>query len=163
VNIAMILTANNLVKSFGENKVLRNVSFQASGGKTLGLLGRNGAGKTTAIRTIMNVFPPDTGDILLDGRPLRHTDVRIGYLPEEKGLYPKTKIRDQLVYLAELRGLGRRAAGEAVTRWLDRLEMGDVLGKKLETLSKGNQQKIQLAMALLADPEIIILDEPGSG
>ena len=159
----MQLSLMHLVKNFGEKEVLRDVSFSAEGGKAMGLLGRNGAGKTTSIRIIMNVFPPDQGDVLLDGQPLRHSRVRIGYMPEEKGLYPKIKIKDQLTYLAELRGLSHRDAKSSVLRWLDRLEMGEYLDKKLETLSKGNQQKIQLAVALLADPEIVILDEPFSG
>ena len=159
----MQLSLVHLVKNFGEKEVLRDVTFNAEGGKAMGLLGRNGAGKTTSIRIIMNVFPPDRGDVLLDGQPLRHSKIRIGYMPEEKGLYPKIKIKDQLTYLAELRGLSRREAKKSVLRWLDRLEMIEYLDKKLETLSKGNQQKIQLAVALLADPEIVILDEPFSG
>lgn len=159
----MNLVVSKIIKNFGAKEVLKEVSFEVGSGKALGLLGRNGAGKTTAIRTIMNVFPPDAGEILLDDNVLRHTDARIGYLPEEKGLYPKTKIRNQLIYLAELRGLGRKQATAAVIHWLDRLEMSDVLDKKLETLSKGNQQKIQLAAALLTDPDIIILDEPFTG
>lgn len=159
----MNLVVRKIVKNFGEKEVLKEASFEAFSGKALGLLGRNGAGKTTAIRTIMNVFPPDAGEILLDGKVLRHTNARIGYLPEEKGLYPKIKIRDQLIYLAELRGLDRQEAFAAVARWLNRLEMSDMLNKKLETLSKGNQQKIQLAAALLNDPDIIILDEPFTG
>ena len=157
------LSLMHLVKNFGDKEVLRDVSFSAEGGKAMGLLGRNGAGKTTSIRIIMNVFPPDSGDVLLDGQPLRHSKIRIGYMPEEKGLYPKIKVKDQLTYLAELRGLNRREAKSSVIRWLDRLEMGEYFDKKLETLSKGNQQKIQLAVALLADPEIVILDEPFSG
>lgn len=159
----MQLSLLHLVKNFGEKEVLRDMSFSAEGGKAMGLLGRNGAGKTTSIRIIMNVFPPDRGDVLLDGQPLRHSRIRIGYMPEEKGLYPKIKIKDQLTYLAELRGLNRREAKNSVLRWLDRLEMSEYFDKKLETLSKGNQQKIQLAVALLADPEIVILDEPFSG
>lgn len=159
----MQLSLVHLVKNFGEKEVLRDVTFNAEGGKAMGLLGRNGAGKTTSIRIIMNVFPPDRGDVLLDGQPLRHSKIRIGYMPEEKGLYPKIKVKDQLTYLAELRGLSRREAKSSVLRWLDRLEMSEYLDKKLETLSKGNQQKIQLAVALLADPEIVILDEPFSG
>ena len=159
----MKLELIRLVKRFGEHEVLRQVSFTAASGKALGLLGRNGAGKTTTIRTIMNVFPPDEGDILLDGKPLRHTGIQIGYLPEEKGLYPKIKIRDQLTYIGELRGLTRAQARQSVVYWLERLEMSEYLDKKLETLSKGNQQKIQLAVSLLANPDIIILDEPFSG
>lgn len=159
----MQLDAIGLVKSFGSNLVLDQVSFSARSGAAIGLLGRNGAGKTTTIRTIMNVFPPDEGQILLDGKILRHSNARIGYLPEEKGLYPKIKIGNQLVYLGELRGLTRKQAKESMHKWLERLDMLDIIDKKLETLSKGNQQKIQLAVTLLADPQIVILDEPFSG
>jgi ABC-2 type transport system ATP-binding protein len=159
----MQLDAIGLVKSFGSNLVLDNVSFSARSGAAIGLLGRNGAGKTTTIRTIMNVFPPDEGQILLDGKPLRHSKIRIGYLPEEKGLYPKIKIGDQLIYIGELRGLSRKQAQTSMNSWLKRLDMLDIVNKKLETLSKGNQQKIQLAVTMLADPEIVILDEPFSG
>jgi ABC-2 type transport system ATP-binding protein len=159
----MQLEAVELIKRFGSNLVLDQVSFSARSGAAMGLLGRNGAGKTTTIRTIMNVFPPDSGEILLDGKKLRHTGSKIGYLPEEKGLYPKIKIGDQLIYLGELRGLSRSKAKESMISWLKRLDMMDIIDKKLETLSKGNQQKIQLAVTLLADPEIVILDEPFSG
>ncbi|NLW12538.1 MAG: ATP-binding cassette domain-containing protein [Clostridiaceae bacterium] len=159
----MQLDAIGLVKSFGPNLVLDQVSFSARSGAAIGLLGRNGAGKTTTIRTIMNVFPPDEGQILLDGETLRHSKTRIGYLPEEKGLYPKIKIGDQLIYLGELRGLSRKQAKVNMQKWLERLDMLDIIDKKLETLSKGNQQKIQLAVTLLADPQIVILDEPFSG
>ncbi len=159
----MLLTVNHLQKSFGSNRVLSQVAFQAESGSALGLLGRNGAGKTTTIRIIMQVFPPDQGEILLDGIPLRNCAVSFGYLPEEKGLYPKQTIRNQLVYLARLRGLSLGKARQAVQTWLDRMDLAQYLDKKLETLSRGNQQKIQLALALLHDPDIIILDEPFSG
>lgn len=159
----MELQINNLCKSFGPKQVLSDVSFTAAQGLAMGLLGRNGAGKTTTIRIIMHVFPPDSGKVLLDGRPLHPDKVAIGYLPEEKGLYPKYKIGDQLLYLGQLRGLSRRKAADATARWLKRLSLEEYFDKKLETLSKGNQQKIQLALALLADPQIVILDEPFSG
>ena len=159
----MTLEVRSITKSFGPKEVLREVSFTARSGAALGLLGRNGAGKTTAIRIIMDVFPADTGDVLFDGKHIRQADVRVGYLPEERGLYPKVPIGRQLSYLARLRGLTRTEATASVHHWLDRLGMQDVHDKKLETLSKGNQQKIQLALALIADPQIIILDEPFSG
>jgi ABC-2 type transport system ATP-binding protein len=159
----MQLDIKNISKNFGTKQVLDKVSFTATQGSALGLLGRNGAGKTTTIRIIMNVFPPDDGEILIDGRHLQSTDLKIGYLPEERGLYPKITIERQLIYLARLRGLPVKAARNSVHDWLERLSMTEYLNKKLETLSKGNQQKIQLALALLADPDIIILDEPFSG
>ena len=159
----MILELRNIEKSFGEKKVLTGVSFQAEGGKAFGLLGRNGAGKTTSIRILMGVFPANGGEVLIDGAPINYKKVQIGYLPEERGLYPKKIIIDQLVYFAELKGMKRKDAVKAVDYWLKRLGMEEYRNKKLETLSKGNQQKIQLITALAHDPHIVILDEPFSG
>ena len=159
----MILELNNIEKSFGEKKVLTGVSFKAESGKAFGLLGRNGAGKTTSIRILMDVFPANSGEVLLDGKPIDYNKIGIGYLPEERGLYPKKTIIDQLTYFAELKGLSAKAAVKAVDYWLDRLGMSEYRGKRLDTLSKGNQQKIQLVTALAHDPDIVILDEPFSG
>lgn len=159
----MILELKDIRKSFGDKRVLSGVSFQAAGGKAFGLLGRNGAGKTTSIRILMNVFPSDSGEVLIDGHPIDYNQVKIGYLPEERGLYPKKIIADQLIYFAELKRMERRAAVKAVDRWLDRLGMAEYRNKRLDTLSKGNQQKIQLVTALAHNPDIIILDEPFSG
>ena len=159
----MILELRNIEKSFGEKKVLTGVSFKAEGGKAFGLLGRNGAGKTTTIRILMNVFAANSGEVLLDGKPIDYDKIGIGYLPEERGLYPKKPIIDQLVYFAELKGMSAKAAVKAVDYWLDRLGMSEYRGKRLDTLSKGNQQKIQLVTALAHDPHIVILDEPFSG
>lgn len=159
----MILELKNVEKSFGEKKVLTGVSFQAEGGKAFGLLGRNGAGKTTSIRILMDVFPANGGEVLLDGKPIDYNKIGIGYLPEERGLYPKKTIIDQLVYFAELKGMSTKAAVKAVDYWLDRLGMTEYRNKRLDTLSKGNQQKIQLVTALAHDPDIVILDEPFSG
>ncbi len=159
----MILELKNIDKSFGEKEVLKGVSFSAESGKAFGLLGRNGAGKTTTIRILMNVFPANGGDVLVDGRPINYEKIGFGYLPEERGLYPKKKIINQLVYFAELKGMSHKAAVKAVDYWLDRLNMGEYRNKRLDTLSKGNQQKIQLVTALAHDPHIVILDEPFSG
>lgn len=159
----MVFEAQDLCKSFGEKQVLQGVSFRAESGKALGLLGRNGAGKTTTIRIIMGVFPPDSGAVRLDGMPIRRGRVNFGYLPEEHGLYLKKPIGEQLVYLGRLRGLSPRGARGAVKKWLGRLEMAQYEKSRLDTLSKGNQQKIQLAAALLTDPDFVILDEPFSG
>ena len=159
----MILELKNIDKSFGEKEVLKGVSFTAEGGKAFGLLGRNGAGKTTSIRILMNVFPADQGDVLIDGKPIDYDRIGIGYLPEERGLYPKKIIIDQLVYFAELKGMSVKDATRAVDYWLSRLGMSEYRGKRLDTLSKGNQQKIQLITALAHDPDIVILDEPFSG
>ena len=159
----MILELRNIEKSFGEKKVLTGVSFKAEGGKAFGLLGRNGAGKTTSIRILMDVFPANSGEVLIDGQPIDYNKIGIGYLPEERGLYPKKVIIDQLTYFAELKGMSRKAAVQSIDYWLERLGMTEYRNKKLETLSKGNQQKIQLITALAHDPDIIILDEPFSG
>ena len=159
----MILELKNIEKSFGEKKVLTGVSFKAEGGKAFGLLGRTGAGKTTSIRILMDVFPANSGEVLIDGQPIDYNKIGIGYLPEERGLYPKKIIIDQLTYFAELKGMGRKAAVQSIDYWLGRLGMTEYRNKKLETLSKGNQQKIQLMAALLSDPEFIVLDEPLSG
>ena len=159
----MILELKNIEKSFGEKKVLTGVSFKAEGGKAFGLLGRNGAGKTTSIRILMDVFPANSGEVLIDGEPIDYNKIGIGYLPEERGLYPKKIILDQLTYFAELKGMSRKAAIQSIDYWLDRLGMTEYRNKRLDTLSKGNQQKIQLITALAHDPDIVILDEPFSG
>ena len=159
----MILELKNIEKSFGEKKVLTGVSFKAEGGKAFGLLGRNGAGKTTSIRILMDVFPANSGEVLIDGQPINYNKIGIGYLPEERGLYPKKIIIDQLTYFAELKGMSRKAAVESIDYWLGRLGMAEYRNKRLDTLSKGNQQKIQLITALAHDPDIVILDEPFSG
>ena len=159
----MILELKNIDKSFGEKEVLKGVSFTAEGGKAFGLLGRNGAGKTTSIRILMNVFPANGGEVLIDGKPIDYDKIGIGYLPEERGLYPKKLIIDQLVYFAELKGMSAKDAVKAVDYWLGRLGMTEYRNKRLDTLSKGNQQKIQLITALAHDPDIVILDEPFSG
>ena len=159
----MILELRNINKSFGEKEVLKDVSFVAESGRAFGLLGRNGAGKTTSIRILMNVFPANSGEVLIDGEPIDYDKIGIGYLPEERGLYPKKLIIDQLVYFAELKGMSAKNAVMAVDYWLSRLGMTEFRNKKLDTLSKGNQQKIQLITALAHDPDIVILDEPFSG
>lgn len=159
----MKLELKNIEKSFGEKQVLKGISLAAEGGKAFGLLGRNGAGKTTSIRILMNVFPANSGEVLFDGKPIDYNQVQLGYLPEERGLYPKKKIIDQLVYFAELKGMKRSDAITSADRWLDRLGMAEHRNKRLDTLSKGNQQKIQLITALAHDPQIVILDEPFSG
>lgn len=159
----MVLELKNIDKSFGEKQVLKGVTFTAEGGKAFGLLGRNGAGKTTSIRILMNVFGADGGEVLIDGQPIDYDKIGIGYLPEERGLYPKKIIIDQLVYFAELKGMSTKDAVKSVDYWLARLGMTEYRNKRLDTLSKGNQQKIQLITALAHDPDIIILDEPFSG
>lgn len=159
----MELEMRQVRKSFGEKEVLKGISFQTEGGKAFGLLGRNGAGKTTSIRILMDVFPPDNGEILFSNAQINRQHVQFGYLPEERGLYPKKKIIDQLVYFAKLKGMEQRSAVQAADYWLKRLDMQQHRNKRLDTLSKGNQQKIQLITALAHNPQVIILDEPFSG
>lgn len=159
----MKLVVQNLRKSFGDKEILHGISFDVSSGTALGLLGRNGAGKTTTIRILMDVFKSDDGQILLDGQKFEPSKHQIGYLPEERGLYPKKTVNEQLVYLGMLRGLTKKEAKDATKKWLERMGVQEYENRKLETLSKGNQQKVQLAQTLLCNPDIIILDEPFSG
>lgn len=159
----MKLEVKDVRKKFGENEVLKGINFSVESGKALGLLGRNGAGKTTTIRILMDVFRADSGEILLDGKKFEPSKIKIGYLPEERGLYPKRTVIEQMTYLSRLRGAKRKQAVEDSKRWLERLEVLTYENNLLETLSKGNQQKVQLASTLVSDPDIVILDEPFSG
>lgn len=159
----MKIELKNICKSFGDKTVLNNISFSAESGKALGLLGRNGAGKTTSIRILMGVFYADSGEVLLDGESIDRNKLVIGYLPEERGMYAKKEILEQLVYFAELKGMKKSDARESSMHFLKKLGMEEYAKKKLETLSKGNQQKIQLIATLASNPDIIILDEPFSG
>ena len=159
----MKLEVKNIRKSFSGNEVLHGISFSVESGKALGLLGRNGAGKTTTIRILMDVFKCDSGEILIDGKPFIPKNHQIGYLPEERGLYPKKKVAEQIIYLASLRGISKKEAKENTLKWLKRLGIEEYANRKLDTLSKGNQQKVQLAQTLVCNPEIIVLDEPFSG
>jgi ABC-2 type transport system ATP-binding protein len=159
----MILEIKGINKSFTGKQVLHDVSFTVTSGKAMGFLGRNGAGKTTTIRALMDVFEADSGTFVLDGKIFQPNQYKVGYLPEERGLYGKEKILSQLMYFATLRGATRVQAKESAEYWLERFGLTYAKNHKLETLSKGNQQKIQIAQALLNDPEILILDEPFSG
>ena len=152
----MKLELKDTRKSFGEKEILHGVSFAVESGRALGLLGRNGAGKTTTIRIIMDVFHANSGEIMLDGAIFHPTASQVGYLPEERGLYPKKKVRDQMVYLAMLRGMNKKQANESTVKWLDRLRVSEYIDRKLETLSKGNQQKVQLAATLVGEPQLVI-------
>lgn len=159
----MNLTVNEIYKSFGEKQVLKGISFSAESGKALGILGRNGAGKTTLIRIIMQVFGADAGTVTLDGKAINTEKLHIGYLPEERGLYPKKKIMAQLLYFAELKGVDKKSAKQTADKYFKELGIEQYKNVRLDTLSKGNQQKIQLIAALIANPDIVILDEPFSG
>lgn len=159
----MKLELKNIKKSFEEKEVLHGVSFSVESGRALGLLGRNGAGKTTTMRIIMDVFRANEGEVLLDGKKFKPDGSQVGYLPEERGLYPKKVVKEQMMYLAMLRGMTKKQAAKSTAKWLEKLQVSEYTDKKLETLSKGNQQKVQLAATLVGEPEIVILDEPFSG
>lgn len=159
----MKLELKNIRKSFDGKEVLKGISFSVESGRALGLLGRNGAGKTTTIRIIMNIFHANEGEILLDGKKFEPAKNQIGYLPEERGMYPKKTVIEQMIYFARLRGLDKKRAIENSRKWLARLQVSEYEKRKMDTLSKGNQQKIQLAATLVCDPDIVVLDEPFSG
>ena len=159
----MTFQIQNLNKSFGSKKAVNNISIQLEEGQILGMLGRNGAGKTTTIRMMLELIPKDSGQILWKGKPFSKKNVRVGYLPEERGLYAKMNVLDQIVYFGMLEGMDRKAAKKEALKWLDKLEISYAAKKRTEQLSKGNQQKVQLITAIIHDPEFIILDEPFSG
>ena len=157
-----VLSVREIVKSFGAVRAVDGVSFSVQQGTITGLLGRNGAGKTTTIRMITGIFLPDSGSIeWTDGD--RASQDRIGYLPEERGLYRQMKIVELLLFLAEIKGRRGTVVAKTIDRWLERFELTDKRNAKVEELSKGNQQKVQLIGTLLHDPELIVLDEPQSG
>jgi ABC-2 type transport system ATP-binding protein len=158
------LELRDVRKSYGDFTAVAGVSMSVPAGSIFGLLGPNGAGKTTTIRMIMDIIAPDSGEVLFFGRPRRPEDLRrIGYLPEERGLYRKMTVADQLVFLAEVRGLKRREAMPEIERWLERVDLGGWAKRKIEELSKGMQQKVQLVGTVLHKPELLVLDEPFSG
>ena len=159
----MGLIVKNVNKSFGDKHVVDNISFSLDKPGVFGLLGTNGAGKTTTIRMILGIIKKDSGEITWNGKAVTRGNVNFGYLPEERGLYPKSTIYDQLVYFANLKGLDKRAADKAVKMWLDKLNLMEYINSPAEKLSKGNQQKVQFITAMLHDPDLIVLDEPFSG
>ncbi len=158
------IEAQHLVKKFEQHTALNDVSISIPKGQVFGLLGPNGAGKTTFIRIINRITVPDSGRVLFDGRPFEPSDVmRIGYLPEERGLYKKMKVGDQALYLAQLKGLSHREAKERLTYWFEKFDIMPWWNKKLEELSKGMQQKVQFVITVLHRPPLLIFDEPFSG
>jgi ABC-2 type transport system ATP-binding protein len=158
------IRGDGVTKRFGQTIALDNVSLQVERGEIFGLLGPNGAGKTTLIRTILDIIKPDTGRLEVFGRTFQPGDRdRIGYLPEERGLYPRQPVGAVLEYMGALKGMSRADARTEAGRWLERLGLADAAAKKVEQLSKGNQQKVQIAATLIARPDIVILDEPLSG
>jgi ABC-2 type transport system ATP-binding protein len=159
-----LLVTNNVSKSFGPFKALNNVSIEVPKGSVFGLLGPNGAGKTTLIRIVNQITMPDSGSVLLDGKPLHPNDIKnIGYLPEERGLYKSMKVGEQAMYLAQLKGLSKTEAKERLKYWFDRLEIDGWWNKKIQELSKGMAQKIQFVVTVLHQPKLLIFDEPFSG
>jgi len=158
-----VIEIKDLTKKFGEVTALDNLSFKVNDGVAFGFLGRNGAGKTTTIRILLNIFREDSGEALIDGVPAHNSKKRIGYLPEERGLYIKRTVLEQMIYIGMLKGLDKNTAEKASRSGLEEMEATEYTDRKLGTLSKGNQQKIQLAIALLGDPDVVILDEPFSG
>jgi ABC-2 type transport system ATP-binding protein len=159
-----ILTAKNLNKTFHENVALHNVELEIPKQSIFGLLGPNGAGKSTFIRIVNQIINADSGQIQINGENLAPKHIgTIGYLPEERGLYKKMKVGDQLLYLAQLKGLSKKEAVQKIKVWLERFEASDWLNKKIEDLSKGMQQKVQFISTVMHEPELIILDEPFSG
>lgn len=159
----MTIKFENLYKSYDDEEILHGISFVVEPGKSMAFLGRNGAGKTTTIRGFMDVFKFDSGEVLIDGKPFKVSDYKIGYLPEERGLYQKHKILDQLIYFSKLRGIDEKSAKKNILDLLEKVGLEKYANKKLETLSKGNQQKVQIVQALMNEPDLIILDEPFSG
>lgn len=159
----MALNVSSVIKKFGDKIALDNISFKIEKPGVFGLLGTNGAGKTTTIRMILGILEKDAGAISWNGNPVTRESVKFGYLPEERGLYPKAKIVDQLSYFGKLRGMDGTSVKKAINYWFDRLKVSEYSNSTAEQLSKGNQQKIQLITALLHDPELIVLDEPLSG
>jgi ABC-2 type transport system ATP-binding protein len=159
-----MLSLDQLSKRFGDVIALDDLSFEVTPGRILGFLGPNGAGKTTAMRAIFGLVTPDRGEVRWDGRPIEHADrLRFGYMPEERGLYPKMKIGEQLSYFGRLSGVLPKEAQAQADGWLMRMNLADRADSKLEELSHGNQQRVQLAVALVHEPIVAVLDEPFSG
>lgn len=159
----MGLKVSAVSKSYGDKKVVDNISFTLNKPGVFGLLGTNGAGKTTTIRMILGILNKDKGEISWNGKEVARKHVNFGYLPEERGIYPKTKIYNQMMYFANLKGMSNKEADKAIRYWLKRLEVEEYINMTAEKLSKGNQQKIQFITAILHNPELIVLDEPFSG
>jgi ABC-2 type transport system ATP-binding protein len=159
-----MLELHSINRSFGERRVLRDVSFTVTGGRMTGFVGGNGAGKTTTMRVILGVLAADSGTVTLDGAPLTAEQrTRFGYMPEERGLYPKMKVAEQIVYLGRLHGMSAAQAKGNTESLLERLGLGERMDDTVESLSLGNQQRAQIAAALVHDPEVLVLDEPFSG
>ena len=159
----MGLVLKNVSKTFVGKRAVDNISFELNKPGVFGLLGTNGAGKTTTIRMLLGIIKKDSGEITWNGKVVDRKSVNFGYLPEERGVYPKTKIYNQLMYFAELKGMKKEEADEAIKNWAKKLKVEEYLDKPAEKLSKGTQQKIQFMTAVIHNPELLVLDEPFSG
>lgn len=159
----MEIAVENLTKYYGSFCAVDGMSFSFQSGKITAIVGRNGSGKTTTIRSLLGLIPMDSGKILVDHREQGLELKYVGYLAEERGMFPKETVQSQLLFLARLKGMSAKAADQSIRRWLERLEIPQYQKSKLESLSKGNQQKIQMIASLVHDPEVIIFDEPFSG
>lgn len=159
----MGLKLENVSKTFGKKLAVDNISFEIDKPSVYGLLGTNGAGKTTTIRMLLGIIKKDSGEITWNGKKVERKHVNFGYLPEERGVYPKTKIYDQLMYFAKLKGMKKEDADKSINKWAKELKVEEYLQLPAEKLSKGNQQKIQFMTAIIHDPELVVLDEPFSG
>ncbi len=159
-----LFQANNIVKEYAENTALSSVSISVKEASIFGLLGPNGAGKTTLIRIINQITAPDSGELYFEGRPMKSDDIyRIGYLPEERGLYKKMKVGEQALYLAQLKGMSKRDALKNLKTWFEKFEIQAWWGKKVQELSKGMAQKVQFITTVIHEPKLLIFDEPFSG
>lgn len=159
-----IIDIQDFVMRFGTTTVIDGLSFTVKKGETFGLLGSNGSGKTTIIRALLGIYPPTAGKLLFDGAPYRvNSAVKLGYLPEERGLYKKEKVLDTMVYFGQLKGLSRQVAEERSLAYLRRVGLAEKAKSRLDKLSGGQQQKIQLGITIIDDPELLILDEPTKG
>ncbi len=159
----MGLKVENVSKHFGSKLAVDNISFEINDPGVFGLLGTNGAGKSTTIRMILGILKKDSGNITWNGKPVERKNINFGYLPEERGIYPKTKIYEQLLFFSELKGMKKEDATKEIDYWMGRLKVDEYKNMTAEKLSKGNQQKIQFIISILHNPELIVLDEPFSG
>ena len=159
----MGLKVENVSKHFGSKLAVDNISFEINEPGVFGLLGTNGAGKSTSIRMILGILKKDSGNITWNGKPVERKNINFGYLPEERGIYPKTKIYEQLLFFSELKGMKKEDATKEIDYWMGRLKVDEYKNMTAEKLSKGNQQKIQFIISILHNPELIVLDEPFSG
>ncbi len=159
-----IISISGFAMQFGKTKIINDLSFEVKRGETFGLLGSNGCGKTTTIRALLGIYPPTSGKLLVDGAPYSVSGgIKLGYLPEERGLYKKEKVLDVIVYFGQLKGMTREEARDEALKFLERVKLSDKAATRLDKLSGGQQQKIQLGITIMDNPELLILDEPTKG